>query len=152
MRGAAWLSLRDRLLAGRSVGQFVRFLLTGAVNTAFGYGVYAGLTWALTGRIPGAYVVAAVLGNIIAITFSYLLYKLVVFRTRGNYLREYIRTFMVYGGVTVLGLLLLPVMVEIMGINPYLAPLLILPFTVLSSFFGHKHFSFRSPNTGRSDA
>jgi putative flippase GtrA len=73
VRGEAWLSLRDRLLAGRSVGQFVRFLLTGAVNTAFGYGVYAGLTWALTGRIPGAYVVAAVLGNVLAITFSYLL-------------------------------------------------------------------------------
>lgn len=123
--------------------RFVRYLVTGGVNTAFGYGVYAGLTWLLSGRVPWAYMVSAVLGNIVAITFSYVTYKIFVFKTPGNYLREYLRTYVVYGGTTLLGLVLLPFLVEVLGMNPYVAPLIIIPVTVLSSFLGHKHFSFK---------
>jgi len=133
----------------RRVSQFLRYLVTGGVNTAFGYGVYAGLTWLLTDRLRGAYMVAAVASNILAITFSYATYKVFVFKTRGHYLREYLRTYLVYGGVTLLGLALLPLLVEVLGVNAYLAALLLIPVTVLCSFLGHKHFSFRSAAVSR---
>ena len=123
--------------------QFIRYLLTGGVNTAFSYAVYVAFTWFLSGYVRGAYMIAAVFGNVLTISFSYLNYKFFVFKTRGNYLREYLRAYLVYGGVALLGLALLPFLVEIVGINPYLAPLVIIPVTVLCSFLGHKHFSFR---------
>lgn len=123
--------------------QFVRYLLTGGVNTAFSYGVYVAFTWFLSGYVRGAYMFAAVFGNVLTISFSYLNYKFFVFKTRGNYLREYLRAYVVYGGVALLGLALLPFLVEVLGVNPYLAPLVIIPVTVLCSFFGHKHYSFR---------
>lgn len=123
--------------------QFIRYLLTGGVNTAFSYAVYVALTWFLSGYVRGAYMIAAVLGNVLNISFSYLNYKFFVFKTRGNYLREYLRAYLVYGGVALLGLALLPFLVEVLGIDPYLAPLVIIPVTVLCSFLGHKHFSFK---------
>jgi len=132
-------------------GQLLRYLVVGGWNTLFGYGVFAGLTWALTGRVPYAYMVAAVLSSIIAITMAYVGYKAFVFKTRGNYLREYLRFYVVYGASTLLSLALLPVFVFIVTpllpqpvYAPYVAQALVMPIVVLSSFFGHQRFSFRT--------
>ena len=123
--------------------QEVRYLVAGGCNTLFGYGVYALLNWQLAERLPLGYMAAAVLSNVCAITFSYLTYKFFVFRTRGNYVREYLRCYLVYGGMALLGLALLPLFVEGFGINSYLAPILTMPVTILASYFGHRDFSFR---------
>jgi putative flippase GtrA len=124
--------------------QFARYLLAGGANTVFGYGIYAALNYALTDLFPYAYLAAAVLGNIIAITLAYINYKFFVFKTKGNYLKEYLRFYVVYGFSLVLGLILLPFFVEVLLINSYLAGALLLPITVLISFIGHKNFSFGS--------
>ena len=127
--------------------QFVRYLLAGGANTAIGYFIYASLNYLLQDLFPYSYLAAAVLGNVLAISFSYLTYKFFVFKTRGNYLQEYFRCYAVYGLSIGLGLLLLPLFVEIFGLNSYLAGALLLPVTVLVSFFGHRDFSFRQkPN------
>ncbi len=131
-------------------GQFVRYLLVGGWNTLFGYSLFAFLTYVLTGVIPFAYMTASILSNIIAITVGYIGYKLFVFRTTGNYLREYLRFYVVYGASAALNLVLLPFLVA--GLNlitaekvyaPYIAGALLTVVTVLVSFFGHRNFSFR---------
>lgn len=129
--------------------QLLRYLIVGAWNTLFGYSVFAGLTYALTGHVPYAYMVANVLSNVVAITVAYVGYKLFVFKTRGNYLREYLRFYVVYGAAMLLGLALLPVFVTLVGLLlprpalvPYVAQALVIPVTVLSSFVGHKRYSF----------
>lgn len=136
----------------QSAWQVVRFVLVGGWNTVFGYGVYAAFTYLLTGRVPHAYMLASVLANIIAITMAYLGHKFVTFRTRGNYLREYLRFYAVYGVTALVGLALLPLAVA--GLNhvvanrahvPYVAQALLLPVGVALSFVGHKRFSFRPP-------
>ncbi|MEI8079973.1 MAG: GtrA family protein, partial [bacterium] len=68
---------------------------------------------------------------------------LFVFRTKGNVLREYVRFYGVYGVTAVLGLAALPFCVELLGLSPYLAPLLIMGVTVAVSYLGHQHFSFK---------
>ena len=130
-------------------GQLLRYLVVGGWNTLFGYGVFAGLTYVLTDRVPYAYMVANVLSNVIAITVAYLGYKVFVFKTRGNYLREYARFYVVYGAAMALGLVLLPAFVALVGLVlprpalvPYVAQALVIPVTVLSSFVGHKRYSF----------
>jgi putative flippase GtrA len=138
-------------MAERSRDQLVRYLAVGALNTGVGYLAFVACNLALDGAIPHAYLVANLAANVVAITVAFLGYKLFVFRTRGNWAAEYLRTYVVYGGTILLGLVLLPALVAIArrvlpdaALAPYVAQAVLIPITVLSSFLGHKRFSFRS--------
>jgi putative flippase GtrA len=131
--------------------QFGRYLLVGAGNTLFGFGCYAALTAILTPHIPHAYILAAALSNLFNITFSYLTYKWFIFRTRGNYVREWMRCVAVYSGASLLAVLVLPVIVFLIrhltplyASAPYLAGAMVAAATAIASFTGHKNFTFRS--------
>ena len=139
----------------KSLPQFVRYILSGGLNTIFSYGIFALLNWSLRGLGSYSYMYAAVLANFIAITVSFLGYKWFVFRTQGNYLREWIRCFGVYGGSALIGLVGLPILVPILRHYlqrsegaPYIAAAILAGFSALSSFFGHKNFSFRQKPPG----
>lgn len=84
-------------------GQFFRYLVVGGINTLFGYGCYAALTAVLQPRLSHGYIIANLLSGIINTTFSYLGYKWFVFRTKGNYLREWVRAVAVYSTAVVAG-------------------------------------------------
>jgi putative flippase GtrA len=133
-------------------GQFGRYLLVGAGNTLFGYGSYALFTAILTPLMTHGYIVAAVVSSLLNITVSFLGYKLFVFKTKGHYLREWVRCVGVYSGGILFGVIILPILVALIRHNtrffveaPYIAGGLLTAFTALYGFLGHKHFSFRSP-------
>lgn len=130
--------------------QFGRYLLVGIWNTAFGYGLYALFTALLMPKLRFGYIYAAVFSNIVAITVAYLGYKIFVFKTKGNYLVEWVRCLMVYGAGMLPGLVLLPIVVE--GLHygfglqrsaPYIGGAVVTGLTVIASFFGHRYFTFR---------
>jgi putative flippase GtrA len=121
-------------------GEKVRYLAVGGWNTVFGYGVFALLFMVL----PLHYMAVAVVANILAITNAYLGYKFLVFRTRGNCLREYLRFYVVYGSSALFALALLPALVNLFHISPLLAQAFVVPATVAFSYLGHKHYSFRT--------
>ena len=130
--------------------QFTRYILVGGFNTVFGYGVFAFLNWSFQGLGSFSYMYAWALANVIAITAAFLAYKWIVFRTRGNYLREWTRCFGVYGSGMLFGLVALPITVTILRKTlhrpeeaPYLATAVLTVVTVILSFLGHRHFSFR---------
>ena len=134
----------------RDVRRIMRYLVVGGWNTAFGYGVFAGLNYLLTGIIPYPYMAANVLAYVISITVAYFGYKVFVFKTKGNYLREYLRTYLVYGASCLASLAMLPVCiagVRLVCANqvwvPYIAQAVVTPVVVAMSYFGHKKFSFR---------
>jgi len=134
----------------KSIQQFVRYVLVGGFNTVFGYGLFASLNWSLRGLGSYNYMYAALLANIIAISAAFLGYKWFVFRTRGNYLAEYIRCVGVYGSSALIGLAGLPILVPILRrslqkpeLAPYIAGAILAVITVLFSFVGHKKISFR---------
>jgi putative flippase GtrA len=133
-------------------GQFGRYLLVGVWNTLFGYGSYVFFTAMLGPMIPHSYIVASVISSLLNITVSFLGYKWFVFKTKGNYLREWIRCVGVYSGGILFGVLTLPVLVVLIRRNtrfvaqaPYIAGALLTGVMVVYSFVGHKKFSFRSP-------
>jgi putative flippase GtrA len=138
--------------------QFGRYLLVGLWNTAFGYATYAFFTALLDKVVPQSYMLASVLSSFINITVSFFGYKWFVFKTRGNYLREWIRCVGVYGSNILFGLAILPVLVyairhhtHLQRQAPYVAGAFLTAVTVLVSFFGHKHFSFKpSPSDPKS--
>ena len=130
-------------------GQFGRYLVVGVSNTIFGYGTYAGFTALLTPHIPHAYIVASLLASFLSITSAFLAYKWFVFKTKGNYFREWIRCVMVYGGSSLIGIVLLPVVVFAIrhltrfdASAPYIAGALLMGLNVVASYLGHKNFSF----------
>lgn len=132
-------------------GQFGRYLSVGIWNTAFGYGTFALFTALLDRYIPASYMVGALLSSILNITVAFLGYKWFVFKTKGNYLREWLRCLVVYGSTILVGLALLPPTVFLVAyatgnpsIAPYVAGALLMGAQVILSFFGHKKFSFRS--------
>ena len=150
------LSGRDSSATQRNPGQprefrrILRYLVVGGWNTAFGYGVFAGFNYLLTGVIPYPYMVANVLGYVVSITTAYLAYKVFVFKTKGNYLREYLRTYVVYGASCLTSLAMLPVCVLLVRLvypnpklAPYIAQAVVMPVVVAMSYFGHKKFSFK---------
>jgi len=133
-------------------GQFGRYLLVGAWNTLFGYGTFALFTAVLNPVVPHSYIFASLLSSLLNITVAYLGYKWFVFKTRGNYLREWMRCVAVYSSGIVLGLIALPVLVFMIRRNtrffaeaPYIAGALLMVVVVFFTFFGHKKFSFRTP-------
>lgn len=131
--------------------QFLRYLVIGVWNTAFGYATFALFTHLLENVVPQSYMAASVLSSLINITVSFLGYKWFVFKTKGNYLREWARCVAVYGSNILFGLAILPVLVYLIRHTthwqrqaPYVAGALLTAITVLVSFFGHKHFSFKT--------
>ncbi|MGD9971110.1 MAG: GtrA family protein [Sulfuricurvum sp.] len=121
--------------------QKVRYLLIGGWNTLFGYGVFAGLYFWL--KDSTHYIAILSLSYILSITNAYIGYKLFVFKTRGNILREYFRFYMVYGASFLFNLVSLPVLIETLNFNMYIAQALITLLTIIGSYVLHKKFSFK---------
>jgi putative flippase GtrA/ADP-ribose pyrophosphatase YjhB (NUDIX family) len=132
--------------------QWLRYLLVGVWNTVFAYASFALLTYWLTPLMPASYMVASLLSSFLNITVSFLGYKWWVFKTKGHYLREWLKALMVYSGSIAIGLALLPPTVyAITRLThdpvkaPYIAGALLMGFNVLISFFGHRQFTFKVP-------
>jgi putative flippase GtrA len=130
--------------------QVVRYLLVGGFNTCFGYGLFVAFNYLF--RSLGVYgsEIASLLGNVIAITVAFLGYKWFVFRTHGNYLREWMRCLSVYGSSVLFALVMLPPLTLLLRrwyghsqMASNVAAAILTVVTVAASYFGHKHFSFR---------
>jgi putative flippase GtrA len=135
--------------------EFGRYLVVGTFNTLFGYSTFAALT-ALIGQIvPFSYVLATLISSPINITVAFLGYKWFVFRTKGNYVKEWTRCVAVYASGILGGMVLLPILVAALHYGcgmrksaPYLAGALLMIFGVIYNFFGLKRFSFRNLRNG----
>lgn len=156
------LGWHHRLLSHIPPGQFVRYLCVGVFNTAFGYTTFAVINYLLHRRgVPLSYIFASVVSNIINITVAFFCYKFFVFRTRGNYLTEWLKAMAVYWSGFLPGILLLPAVVRALNwilppvvhafghafvrkeAAPYVANALLMIFGVVYSFIGHKNVTFR---------
>jgi putative flippase GtrA len=102
----------QRLVNLFPAGQFVRYLCVGVFNTFFGYISFAIILTLLNAALPArllylTVILASMLSMPLNITFSYLCYKFFVFRTKGNYLGEWLKCFAVYGTGMIPGLVAL---------------------------------------------
>lgn len=129
--------------------QLLRYLTVGACNTIFGYGCYALFTMLLTPTVAYGYVVAIVLANFFSINFAFLGYKWFVFKSKGNYFKEWVRCLGVYATTMVASTAALPFVVAAVRREtgrdhaaPYIAGAIVLAFTVGFSFVGHRWISF----------
>ena len=132
-----------RTIIGWSNSQPLRFLIVGAWNFVFGYAVFAGLYWALNGIWPDWLIctVAAILG----ITMSFITHRFITYRSSGCWWREYLRFYIVYGGQSLLNILLIWLLVTLFKMDAYIVQLTISIALTLATYWAHKHYSFKEP-------
>jgi|SRR5436309_13663860 len=119
--------------------QHLWFLAVGAYNTAFGYAVFAGIHLAAPHL---HYMLVLLVTHVISTLNAFVAYRRLVFRVKGNVLRDLMRFWTVYAGSLAFNAVTLPVLVEVFGFGVLLAQLLVVGGVAVISWFGHKHFSF----------
>jgi putative flippase GtrA len=120
----------------------IRYLFVGGWNTVFSYIVFLVLYYLLSNNIH--YLLILVLSQIIGLTNAFLCYKFLVFRTKGNFLLEYLKFYLVYGVSFLINLFLLFVFVSLFNFDPIISQLLIGILIIIGSYFAHNLFSFKS--------
>lgn len=123
--------------------QALRFLVTGGVNTAFGYGIYAACIY-----LGAGYAIASGVSIVCGVLFSYKTTSAMVFgRGYSGSLARYLGSYVIVYGFSVLILK----MMDAFGINPYLAGVLAAAPCAVLSFALLKLFVFRAGRHGPID-
>jgi putative flippase GtrA len=119
-----------------------RYLAVGGWNALFSYGATLVIYSLLS---PYAHIIViATISNIAAITMSFSTNKLFVFRSKGDWLKEYLRSYVVYGGNILVGILGLWLLADILGVPVWVAQGLLVAIGVAVAYIGHQKFTFRS--------
>jgi len=84
-----------------------------------------------------------VVSNFIAITISFLTYKLFVFKTKNNWLLEYLKSFIVYGFSATMGILLLWALVDWVLAPFWIAQAVAIIVMAMFSYVANSRFTFR---------
>jgi len=166
-------------------GQFLRYICVGVFNTVFGYATSVIALTLLNGVLPPRFiyltvVAASIISTPLNITVAYFGYKIFVFRTKGNYLVEWLKCFAVYGSGMIPGLVVLSGLTRLLesifhrhatplraalnsveqhlsgkplavlahlatgkAMAGYIALALVMAFSTIYSFVGHKKVTFK---------
>jgi putative flippase GtrA len=120
--------------------EHVKFVIIGVYNTLFGYFAFAGLHLGL----PSVnYMFVLILSRELSVVSAFIAYRWLVFKVKGGVLGDFGRFWLVYSGALVLNLLALPFFVEVVGLNVLVAQAVTIVLTVICTWIGHSHFSFK---------
>jgi putative flippase GtrA len=121
--------------------QKIMYLIVGMWNTAFGYGLFAGLYYLLSRSMH--YNVILFICYVVSTINAYLLYKFVVFRTKGNLFRGYLRFSVVYIYAYLGNMLILFALKRFTSVDLYLGQAISVVVIVLISYMSHKKYTFK---------
>jgi putative flippase GtrA len=122
-------------------GLKLRFLAAGTLNTIFGLSIFPLLMWAL-GSVPRAYLIALLISHPTSIVFAYLTNKYLAFRTRGGFVREFMKFSSFYLMNFAANLAALPFCVEVLHLPPVPCQLCFAAAVMLSSYLWHSRITF----------
>ncbi len=117
----------------------IRFLLVGSFNTVIAYGLFSFLYFVSRGN----YAWAAFLQYVLTVQLSFLTMRYYVFRGKGPFLKEYIKTISVYIWLLFFNMAWLFVLIDGLNINAYLTQGLYIIMSVVLTYLFHKYFSFK---------
>jgi putative flippase GtrA len=126
----------------------ILFLVVGAWNTLFGFGAFILLYKLFVHffRVDYfAYTSAQVLSTIVSIINAFICHKYITFRSKAKGTKmifEFMRFSTTYLVVFLLGLVLMPLLVEALKIQPIVAAVILNVIVIFTSYFGHSRFSF----------
>jgi putative flippase GtrA len=119
----------------------LKFLFAGGVNTIFGLAAYPALYYFLK-DYHFHYLFILLLTQIMSVLFSYMTSKFLVFKTKGNYLPEFLKFSTFYSAYFLLNLIILPLAVEVFNINPVISQTAFAFLIIITSYFWHSQITF----------
>lgn len=138
MKNTDSLGFLQKCLADKKV----KYVLVGIWNTIFAYLAFAGI-YAIALKFRVHYMLVLVMSQIIGLTNAYICYKLIVFKTKGNILREYLRFYVVYGFTFLINIMLIVFFVELLHWHPVLSQGIIMVIVMIVAYLGHVNISFK---------
>jgi putative flippase GtrA len=121
----------------------------GVWNTIFAYLIFVGLDILfafLFSKRYLAYMLAQLLSNVLGIINAFIFHKYITFKSpvRGKgIVIEFARFFSTCLFSMIMGLILLPFVVEIIGFDPKISRAILIPIIAIINYFGHSRFSFK---------
>ncbi len=126
--------------------QKMAFLAVGGFNTAAGTVWFVGWQLATKGHLGYHFnLFAAYLSNVMT---AFLLYRNLVFRVRGHFVRDLWRFAAINFTMFVLNFVIMTGAVSVLGLPVIPSQLVITPVLALGSYFGYRDFSFRRKDAG----
>ncbi len=130
--GLTGKELTERQL--RNLVQFAKFCLVGVSNTAISLAAY----YIFVMISKDLYIVGNAVGFVVSVLNSYFWNSNFVFKKKDEKAKTIIKTFLAYGTNLFIGTGLLYLLVDILGISAYIAPLLNLIITIPLNFVINK--------------
>lgn len=121
-----------------------RFLVAGMVNTSVGLVTYP-LLYLILEPMGMGYISVLLIAQVICITFSFWTNKYYVFKSKGDLRSEYVKFFSFHGIFFLINLIALPVLVELIHLNPMIAQTIFSIFIIVTSYFWHNAVTFKTP-------
>jgi putative flippase GtrA len=125
-----------------------RYLIAGIWNSVFGYGI--GLLIYESFYLRFHIIIISAIANILAISVAFLVYKLFVFKTTGNWLIEYLKCYLVYGGSAVVGTVLIWLFVDFLKWPFWISQAIVMGIAIAFSYFLHRIYTFTNISKIRS--
>lgn len=126
-----------------TLGDKIRFLLVGGFNATVSYLMYVGFILLLG---QNQYWASMTLSWVFSSFISFTTQKIFVFCTKGSF-REWVKEYIKCVGVWIIAYFINTVMLEVfvrgLGINVYLAQILAIVCTTVSSYILFKYFAFK---------
>lgn len=134
-----------RLFKNPTIIQFIKFGLVGVSNTAISLTVYYLFVWIN----PELYLVGSTVGAVVSIANSFYWNNKYVFSSKRMGALEVLvrlgKTYISYGVTFVLGITLLYIEVDVLGLSVVLCPLANHAITIPLNFLLNKYWTFRQP-------
>ena len=130
----------------------LRFLLVGGFNTIFAYGILNLLNWTFAyfnqhyswGVKPEIIAnIALLIQYIITINVSVITMRYYVFRSHGDWRKEFAKAWSVYIFLYLINAPIMTFLMVIFGLEVWSAQGIYLIFSTITTFILHKYFSFR---------
>lgn len=130
--------------ARKRSGRPFRYLVAGGFNAALGLTFYPALIW-LFPVFHKRYMIALLISQVVCTTIAFFVYKICVFKTKGNFVREFWSFTTFYLINYAVNYACLPILVEIVGLSPVVAQWIFVAALAITSYVWHSRISFRQP-------
>lgn len=124
-------------------GRPIRYVLAGALNTLVGFSAYPALLF-ISAWFREHYLLALLVVQVFCVCFAFTTYKVGVFRSRGNLVRDFVRFTSYYATIFGVNWIVLPFFVEVVGVDPIITQTVFNVFVVVFGYFWHSNITFKS--------
>lgn len=130
---ARWFNIDER----------IRFVIIGLINTIIRY-----LIFVIIGVVIGIthYQITLLLSWLLSSLTAFLGYKILVFRSSGSHIKEYIKSLIIWTISYLINASLLGFLVEQFSINAYIGQAIVILLITIINYLLFKHFAFRKPH------